>query len=225
MAASTPTVGRPGRRPTPSGSTLMHLPEAARTDLDALLDAHRPADDAENDSLAGIRAFLEASEAPFDRRTLPGHLTGSAFVIDGAGRLLLVHHRRLGLWLQLGGHAEGETDAATIAAREAREESALTDLRFHPALRRSDGRPLLLDVDVHAIPASGDDPPHLHFDLRFLMVTAAPDDSAHDALESHAVAWVSLAEARRRCDAGIGRAVAKIERILAEASRSGAIPG
>lgn len=199
----------------------MPLDAAARADLDALLAAHRPADDKEAGDLAAIRAFAATSEAPFDRRTLPGHLTGSAFVVDGGGRLLMVHHRRLGLWLQLGGHAEGETDAAAVALREAVEESGLADLRFHEAVRAPDGRPRLLDVDVHAIPAHGAEPPHLHFDLRFLLTTDEPERVQHQPAESHALAWLDLAEARGRGDAGIVRAIGKIERLLAAAPRSG----
>lgn len=186
-----------------------------RTRLEAALAVHRPADAAEADSLARIRAFVAQAAAPFDRHALPGHLTGSAFVVDPAGRLLLHHHRRLGRWLQFGGHAEGEGDAAAVAAREAREESGLDDLTFHPATLDSQGRPRPLDVDVHAIPAAGAMPAHLHFDLRYLMVTALPATARLAAAESHALAWLSLAEARARGDDGIVRAIGKIERLVA----------
>ncbi|MEO8084610.1 MAG: NUDIX domain-containing protein [Ardenticatenales bacterium] len=196
----------------------MPLDPPARAALDALLAGHRPADDAEAADLAAIRSFVAASDAPFDRRTLPGHLTGSAFIIDTRTRLLMVHHRRLGLWLQLGGHADFETDAAVVAMREAVEESGLVDLRFHEALRTPDGRPALLDVDVHAIPAFGAEPPHVHFDLRFLMTTDQPDRISHQPSESHGLEWLSLAEARARGDAGIGRALDKIARLTVVAS-------
>lgn len=183
--------------------------------LDADLARHDVADEAEAEAVARVRAFLAASPAPFDRRTLPGHLTGSAFVVDDAGRLLLHHHRRLGLWLQLGGHADGETDAAAVAWREAGEESGLVDLAFDRRLVGADGRPRPLDVDVHGIPPSGDMPAHLHFDVRYLLTTRDPGAARHAESESHGLEWVELAEARRRCDAGIGRAVAKIARLLA----------
>jgi len=183
--------------------------------LDADLAGHDASDAAEVEAVARIRAFLAASAAPFDRRTLPGHLTGSAFVVDDDGRLLLHHHRRLGLWLQLGGHADGETDTAAVARREAGEESGLIDLAFHPRLVAADGRPRPLDVDVHGIPPGGGMPAHLHFDLRYLLTTRDPTSARHAEAESHGLAWVTLSEARRRCDAGVGRAAAKIERLLA----------
>ncbi|MBK6768527.1 MAG: NUDIX hydrolase [Ardenticatenales bacterium] len=200
----------------------MPISATDRATLDALLTAHRPSDGAEADSLVRIRAFVDSATEPFDRRTLPGHLTGSAFVVDGDGRLLLVHHRRLGLWLQLGGHAEGEADAAAVALREAIEESGLDHLVFHPAVCDAAGRPLLLDVDVHPIPPAGAEPAHLHFDLRFLLTTTRPADVAHVEAESHALAWVELDEARRRCDAGIGRAADKIERVIRDGAAGAA---
>lgn len=189
------------------------LTPGQRAALDALLAAHEAADGAERESLARIRRFAAEETDPFDRRLARGHLTGSAFVQDPAGRILLLHHRKLGIWVQLGGHADAERDAAVLAAREAREESGLTDLAFHPALRLPDGAPALLDADVHRIPARGPEPAHWHYDLRFLMGTSAPDALLLHEGEGHELAWVSADEARRRCDPGIARAVAKIERL------------
>lgn len=50
--------------------------------------------------------------------------TVALFVVD-AGRVLLVHHRRLGRWLPLGGHIELDEDPEAAALREAKEESGL----------------------------------------------------------------------------------------------------
>jgi 8-oxo-dGTP pyrophosphatase MutT (NUDIX family) len=82
---------------------------------------------------------------------------------------LLTHHRKLGRWLQLGGHSDGESDPRQVALREAREESGLA--RFHFLPQADD--PLPLDLDVHPIPAHGGEPAHLHLDVRFLLVAEA----------------------------------------------------
>ncbi|MBL8897010.1 MAG: NUDIX domain-containing protein [Planctomycetes bacterium] len=153
---------------------------------------------------------------PFDRRLEVGHFTGAAFVIDGRGRLLLTHHRKLGLWLQLGGHAESERRGEAVALREAHEESGLARLEFHPALRDERGAPRLLDLDIHAIPARRDEPAHEHWDLRYLLLAEEPEKIVLDPAESRALAWVAYEEAERRCDGGILRALAKI-RALARA--------
>ena len=45
------------------------------------------------------------------RAARPGHLTGSAFVVDSsAERALLLFHTKLQRWLQPGGHADGDTN-------------------------------------------------------------------------------------------------------------------
>jgi hypothetical protein len=180
-------------------------------DLLGLLDRHRPLDQAERGHLQHIRTFVHRHADPFDREIQEGHLTGSAFILDPAGRLLLTHHRQLGIWIQLGGHASGEHRAAPIALREAEEESQLPDLSFHPWLLTVEGAPLLLDVDVHDIPARGAEPRHQHLDLRFLLRTGHPELIRQDPAESRALAWVTLAQAWRRCDAGIHRALRRLE--------------
>jgi 8-oxo-dGTP pyrophosphatase MutT (NUDIX family) len=50
--------------------------------------------------------------------------TVAIFVVEG-DRLLLIHHRRLGKWLPLGGHIELDEDPEIAALREAKEESGL----------------------------------------------------------------------------------------------------
>jgi 8-oxo-dGTP pyrophosphatase MutT (NUDIX family) len=129
-------------------------------------------------------AFIDAHPDCLWRTCLEGHLTGSAWVIDRARRkTLLTHHRKLGKWLQLGGHADGEEDLAAVALREAREESGLADVRL--------ASPEIYDLDAHTIPARGSEPAHIHFDVRFLC-EASSEAPLHVSDESHALAWLDL---------------------------------
>lgn len=144
----------------------------------------------EGATVSRIRALVAGHADCFERSCLPGHVTGSAWILshDG-GSTLLVHHRKLNRWLQPGGHADGEADVAAVALREAIEESGIAGLKL------LDADPF--DVDVHTIPArpaKGDrpaEPEHQHHDLRFLVVSpegAQPTVSA----ESHDVRWVPI---------------------------------
>jgi 8-oxo-dGTP pyrophosphatase MutT (NUDIX family) len=132
-----------------------------------------------------ILDFLDAHPDALLRSCVLGHLTGSAAVVDPQRqRALLVLHRKLGRWLQPGGHADGDGDLAGVARREASEETGIIGLTVEqPAL----------DVDVHEIPPTGNEPSHLHLDVRFLVV--APEAAvavAND--ESLALRWVTAGE-------------------------------
>jgi 8-oxo-dGTP pyrophosphatase MutT (NUDIX family) len=79
-----------------------------------------------------------------------------------ASRFLLLRHRKLGRWLQPGGHLEsGDESVFAAALREAREETGIESFEFPIG-------EAILDVDVHPIPAHGPDPPHFHYDIRHL---------------------------------------------------------
>ena len=127
-------------------------------------------------------ALLNDHPTCFERDCWPGHITGSAWLVDTSGtQLLLSHHRKLNMWLQLGGHSDGETNTAAVAKREAEEESGL------PLRLIGDE---IFDIDVHEIPARKDDPAHEHFDIRY-MLQAQHKDFVVSA-ESIDLAWVSI---------------------------------
>jgi 8-oxo-dGTP pyrophosphatase MutT (NUDIX family) len=83
----------------------------------------------EASAVAETIAFVEAHPDCLLRSCAPGHLTGSAWIVSpDRRRTLLTLHRKLGKWLQLGGHADGDPDLLAVALREAREESGLARL-------------------------------------------------------------------------------------------------
>jgi 8-oxo-dGTP pyrophosphatase MutT (NUDIX family) len=183
--------------------------DPARARLAAALRAHAPLDAAEAAHKEALLALVENEPRCFARTTFsPGHVTGSAFVVCRAtGKVLLHKHRRLGRWLQMGGHDDGESDPAATALREAREESGLSDLTF-----LSDG---ILDLDVHAIPAARGEPAHLHHDVRYAVATDVPDEIRRDDSESVALDWFELEEvARAMGESGARRALSRIARLL-----------
>ena len=130
--------------------------------------------------------FVETHEDCLLRTCAPGHLTGSAWVVDASRtRTLLTHHRKLEKWLQLGGHADGDPDLLAVALREAGEESGLTRLRTVTAE--------IFDVDRHWIPERKGEPGHYHYDLRF-MIEADPGEPLVVTSESKELAWVNVAD-------------------------------
>jgi len=173
-----------------------------RTALLNKLRDYQPYDQHERDMYQTLMRFIETESRCFDRGLQIGHVTGSAWIIDNShARALLTHHSKLDRWLQLGGHADGDPDILRVALREAREESGLEGIR-----------PLseaIFDVDVHPIPARGNEPRHLHYDVRFLLEADA-DAPLIISSESKDLAWVSLAEINQiSVERSIARMVAK----------------
>jgi len=130
-----------------------------------------------------ISAFVDANTDCFSRGLAVGHITGSAWILDSTGtRALLTHHKKLNIWVQLGGHADGDPDVEQVAHREAIEESGLVGLQFVDQE--------LFDIDIHQIPARGHEAAHYHYDCRFLF--RAVDDDYIVSDESHDLLWVPL---------------------------------
>ena len=170
----------------------------ARAATLAMLAAHAPADAEEAHDIERMRDLLAEHPHIFSPACETAHITASALIVDPAARRTLLHyHRRLGRWLQVGGHAEYETDFALVAMREAREETGLPDLAHYPP----GPAPKPIDFDLHAIPESGDMPAHLHLDFRYILTTGQPHALAPLAGESRRFRWLGFAESLAMQDA------------------------
>jgi 8-oxo-dGTP pyrophosphatase MutT (NUDIX family) len=131
-----------------------------------------------------VLELIDAHPDIADRTCRPGHLTGSAFVVDPSRDVcLLLFHTKLQRWLQPGGHADGDTNLARVAWREATEETGIEGLVVvAPAI----------DVDIHRVDPPKEDA-HLHLDVRYLVI-APPGAEAVGNHESQGFRWVGLAE-------------------------------
>lgn len=148
-----------------------------------LLHAHQPFDPHEQQMLQRLTAFVSEHPSFYSRTLLVGHVTASAWIVDESRtHALLVHHGKLNMWVQPGGHIEEDEDILSASMREAREE---TGLPVQPLAQT------IFDVDIHKIPARPNEPAHYHYDIRFLLVA---DKSAPVLVssESKDLAWVAL---------------------------------
>jgi 8-oxo-dGTP pyrophosphatase MutT (NUDIX family) len=140
-----------------------------------------------------------------DRLTWPGnpfsesenvhHLTASSFVVSSRG-VILHRHRRLGIWVQPGGHVDSGESPEEACVRETTEETGLVVHHLDPAA--------LFHVDVHPGPKG-----HTHYDLRYVLI-GEPLDPHPPANESPDVFWFDFDAAIERAEPTLGAALKKL---------------
>ena len=174
------------------------------------LRAYQPADSSDAGYVARmIELALDAAACERSNFT-PGHFTASAFVLNPERQdLVMIHHKKLGIWVQPGGHVEAsDPDLMSAARREVLEEVGLGELESFAS-----GDSALFDLDIHQIPARKAEPEHEHFDVRFAFVAGAQSLVASDEVAD--LRWVPLSQVERLgTDQSVLRAVNKLRRLL-----------
>jgi len=200
--------------------TPARVPGDGHFGVRSLVAEHLPSDEREAAARERILEFLDVLERPFDEDADPVHVTGSAVVVGPRGTILHVH-KRLGRWMQPGGHLDTGESPADAAVRESEEETGLA--LSHPA-----GGPRLIHVDVHTA-ARG----HTHLDLRYLLLAQDADPSPPPG-ESPEVRWFTWDEAEELSDDALAGAlgaakcqpeVRDIERAVADVGGPGRLGG
>lgn len=161
--------------------------------------ARRPVDARERVSIAEFLQVVPTLPAPFSEEAGKVHVTGSAIVVTEDRRRVLLHrHKRLGIWIQPGGHVDAGELPWDGALREAAEETGLP-VRF-PA----DG-PSLVHLDVHPGPRG-----HRHHDLRYLVESPHVDPAPPEG-ESQDVQWLPWRDAIRITEPGLEGALRALQ--------------
>ena len=167
--------------------------DATTADLRALVEVHEPASPREAAAKERFLAELSALRAPCDERADPTHVTASGIVVGSRGTVLHLH-KRLGIWMQPGGHVDAGEVPAEAARREATEELGL-------AVEHPESGPLLIHLDVHDA-AHG----HTQLDLRYLLI-GRDDDPQPPPDESPYARWCSGDEAFAMADPALVEAL------------------
>jgi 8-oxo-dGTP pyrophosphatase MutT (NUDIX family)/predicted N-acetyltransferase YhbS len=192
------------KRLDPAGSPAFDRHARALRDS---LERYRTRHPDEHQTVDRFLGLLGDGEDAFHRHHERGHFTASALVFDPRlTRVLLTHHRKLDIWIQLGGHPDGEADLRTAAEREAIEESGLQ--RIDPAWEE------IVDIDIHPIPRHGGEAAHEHYDVRYAFVAPANQPLVVSD-ESHDLAWVRIEQLREFSrERSLHRAVSKAVSVL-----------
>jgi 8-oxo-dGTP pyrophosphatase MutT (NUDIX family) len=132
----------------------------------ALIQAYFSQFPEEKASLLPRCAFIAEAKDPFIRSNLPGHITGSGFVMRG-DEMLLIHHRYIKEWFQPGGHVDPGENPRQSALREIEEETGW----LTKAIATNPNPLVPFDIDAHLIPANPlkNEPEHWHIDFAYLL--------------------------------------------------------
>ena len=148
-----------------------------------LLEEYNPQDLQEQEYKQRIVEFVQTEPECFERSLAKGHITASAWLVNKTRtHALLMHHRKLNLWVQLGGHCDGDAHVLAVAVKEAQEESGVMGIEPLSTV--------IFDVDVHLIPANSKEAAHYHYDIRFLLGVHSDEQLVQNP-ESKELRWIS----------------------------------
>ena len=125
------------------------------------------------------------------RSNLTGHFTASAWIVNPArDRVLFCYHNIYRSWSWVGGHADGESDLAAVALKEAREETGIAGHLAQEGVFSLE----ILTVDGHErrgvyVPS------HLHYNLTYLVEADETAPLRVKADRNSGLRWFTLAEA------------------------------
>ena len=164
-------------RPSTRGVSMIRSP------LRTLLHAYIPTDQHEQEAKKTMLTFIDQYPTCFERSLEVGHITASSWLVNKNNtHALMMHHAKLGIWCQLGGHCDGNPNPLEVAIKEAQEESGI-----HEIVALS---PAIFDIDIHVVPANSKEKAHYHYDIRFLLQVISDEQYVQNS-ESKELRWVS----------------------------------
>lgn len=169
----------------------------------------------ETDNKYRIDTITQIKKNPiawWQRSTLDGHVTASAWVLNAEKtHALFLHHAKLNRWLQPGGHLdEADISPAQGAIREAQEETGITRLALDAGLKED-----IFDVDIHSIPLHNNEPAHLHYDLRYLVMSHETTTARLKISdESTGFRWISLEDVATQFEPSLARMANKTLQLI-----------
>jgi 8-oxo-dGTP pyrophosphatase MutT (NUDIX family) len=159
------------------------------------------------EDLEGVIAYIREHESSLWRSDMHMHITASALLLHES-QVLMVHHKALNKFLQVGGHLEPQdTSLYEAAKREILEETGI-HAQEHLTLKQE-----VLNVGVYDIPENPkkNEGAHKHVDCVYVFVAKSPEISLEHSALAHAT-WVPLEYDFR--EEGVQKAVSKLRILL-----------
>ena len=118
------------------------------------------------------------------------HFCVSVYVINPKDmKFLLINHKKLGRWVQPGGHIELNEDSEEAAIRETFEETGIKVKLIGERIPREQDfiKPLALQKNII-------NPDHIHIDIVYMAIPVKADILVNNKRESYGINWFSINE-------------------------------
>lgn len=129
------------------------------------------------------------------------HFTATVFLVtqELPKKVLLMDHRKMGVWMPPGGHQEKDENPIEVAIRETYEETGIDVSKYLPNSEQIDDVACTIPKPNYffeeRIPKFKNQPEHFHLD-HIYVVTVPFQKPKNSAAESGAIGWFNLEETR-----------------------------
>ena len=160
------------------------------------LERYTPFNEQEDMDRGLIISELKNNDSVYTRKSLNGHMTASAWIVNGKrDKVLMAFHNIYNSWAWTGGHADGDEELLNVAVKEAIEETGIEHIK---ALNKD-----IFSVEI--IPVSGHEKrahyvsSHLHYNVTYLLEASEDDELSIKEDENSKVGWIPIAELSDYC--------------------------
>jgi 8-oxo-dGTP pyrophosphatase MutT (NUDIX family) len=138
------------------------------------------------------------------RKTFEGEkqFTASVWILNKTHpkKMLLIRHRKLGKWMQPGGHIEKFENPIEAAIREVFEETGLNIGFLADQIKKAENDASFLPIPKffmeQKIPAYNDEPEHFHLDINYV-VEVQEQRLKFNKKETHDIGWFTKEEIKK----------------------------
>ncbi len=158
-------------------------------ELVELIKKYNPSNEQEKKDKEMILYSIETFDDVLTRNNRIMHMTSTAFVVNKKrDKVLMVYHNIYNAWSLTGGHADGEENLLSVAIKEAKEETGITNIS-----------PIISDIfSLDVLPTIGHTrrgeyiSGHLHLSVSYLLEADEEDTLFIKPDENSDVKWIPI---------------------------------
>lgn len=163
--------------------------------LKKIIEQYVPSGKREKESKELFLWAIDNLENTLTRNNQQFHFTASGFVVNSQmNKVLSIYHNIYNSWGWVGGHADGEADLLSVAVREAKEETSVSDVVPLSDMPISIETILIAEHMKNGMLVNE----HYHMNVTYLLQADETEELKIKEDENSGVAWLSFDELLER---------------------------